>query len=977
TTQTQGISLTVNPAASKPGGFTLSAAAPFCRTSAPVEPEIDLSWGQASGANSYDLYRDGALYSPGIPTTITTFQNYGSNVVAGQTYTYFVRAKNSTGTTDSNAVPVSISSTVCVASSFTISVSPGSQTVTQGNSTTFAVTVQSLGGFNSGVLLEGLNLPSGYASAGFSPGSTVTPPANGSTTATLTVGTNTSTVTGTASMTVRASSSGKTTQTQGISLTVNAAASKPGGFTLSAAAAFCRTSAPVEPEIDLSWGQASGATSCDLYRDGALYSPGIPTTITTFQNYGSNVVAGQTYTYFVRAKNSSSTTDSNGVPVSISSTVCVASSFTISVSPGSQTVTQGNSTTFAVTVQSLGGFNSGVLLEGLNLPSGYASAGFSPGSTVTPPANGSTTATLTVGTNTSTATGTASMTVRASSSGKTTQTQGISRIAHATASKPGGFTLSAAAQFCRTSAPVEPEIDLSWGQASGANSYDLYRDGALYSPGIPTTITTFQNYGSNVVAGQTYTYFVRAKNSTGTTDSNAVPVSISSTVCVASSFTISVSPGSQTVTQGNSTTFAVTVQSLGGFNSGVLLEGLNLPSGYASAGFSPGSTVTPPANGSTTATLTVGTNTSTATGTASMTVRASSSGKTTQTQGISRIAHATASKPGGFTLSAAAQFCRTSAPVEPEIDLSWGQASRATSYDLYRDGALYSPGIPTTITTFQNYGSNVVAGQTYTYFVRAKNSTGTTDSNAVPVSISSTVCVASSFTISVSPGSQTVTQGNSTTFAVTVQSLGGFNSGVLLEVLNLPAGYASAGFSPGSTVTPPANGSTTATLTVGTNTSTAAGAASMTVRASSSGKTTQTQGISLTVNPAASKPGGFTLSAAAPFCRTSAPVEPEIDLSWGQASGATSYDLYRDGALYSPGIPTTITTFQNYGSNVVAGQTYTYFVRAKNPTGTPGSNAVPLSISSPVCVPSSFTISVSPGRQTVTQGNSTTFAVTV
>src|SRR5205085_2523183 len=117
--------------------------------------------------------------------------------------------------------------------------------------------------------------------------------------------------------------------------------------------------------------------------------------------------------------------------------------------------------------------------------------------------------------------------------------------------------------------------------------------------------------------------------------------------------------------------------------------------------------------------------------------------------------------------------------------------------------------------------------------------------------ISLTVNPPGTFTISVSPTSSTVTQGNSATYSVTVFSQNGFNSGVLLEVLNLPSGYVASGtgYSPGPTVTPPANGSITSTLTIVTNASTTTGLASMTVRASSAGQTTQTQGISLTVNP--------------------------------------------------------------------------------------------------------------------------------
>src|SRR5260370_323492 len=164
---------------------------------------------------------------------------------------------------------------------FSVSVSPSARTVTQGGSVTYAVTVQSLSGFNSSVSLSVLNLPGNQVlpGTGFSP-QTVTPPANGTTQSTLTIVTNTQTPTRTVSLTVQGVS-GNLTRTFGISIPVNA------------------------PD------------------------------------------------------------------------------FTISVTPSSNTVTQGSNATYSVTVNSQNGFNSGVLLEILNLPSGYvvAGTGFSPGPT--------------------------------------------------------------------------------------------------------------------------------------------------------------------------------------------------------------------------------------------------------------------------------------------------------------------------------------------------------------------------------------------------------------------------------------------------------------------------------------------------------------------------------------------------------------------------------------------------------------------
>ncbi|QKJ32461.1 T9SS type A sorting domain-containing protein [Mucilaginibacter mali] len=61
-----------------------------------------------------------------------------------------------------------------------------------------------------------------------------------------------------------------------------------------------------------------------------------------------------------------------------------------------------------------------------------------------------------------------------------------------------------------------------------------------------------------------------------------------------------------------------------------------------------------------------------------------------------------------------------------QIALNWTASTNATSYDIYRDGALYTSGI--TGTQFLN--TSVAAGQSYTYYVLAKNSSGSTASNS-------------------------------------------------------------------------------------------------------------------------------------------------------------------------------------------------------------------------------------------------------
>src|ERR1035438_6955179 len=90
-----------------------------------------------------------------------------------------------------------------------------------------------------------------------------------------------------------------------------------------------------------------------------------------------------------------------------------AASFTTSTSSYSQTVTQGQSTSFTLTVQSQGGFNQQVDVYGIGMPTGSVSAWSS--EHVTPPANSSVNSTLTITTNASTSTGTFSVILRAAS----------------------------------------------------------------------------------------------------------------------------------------------------------------------------------------------------------------------------------------------------------------------------------------------------------------------------------------------------------------------------------------------------------------------------------------------------------------------------------------------------------------------------------------------------------------------------------
>ncbi|HRB71794.1 MAG TPA: N-acetylmuramoyl-L-alanine amidase [Flavobacterium sp.] len=103
-----------------------------------------------------------------------------------------------------------------------------------------------------------------------------------------------------------------------------------------------------------------------------------------------------------------------------------------------------------------------------------------------------------------------------------------------------------------------------------------------------------------------------------------------------------------------------------------------------------------------------------------------------------------------------------------------------------------------------------------------------------------------------------------------------------------------------------------------------------------------------------SAPGAFTLTAT-PECNGTA---TRVRLNWTASANATSYDIYRNGALYA----SSITGTQYLNTAVTSGTAYTYYVKAKNAgsTTTNNSNGT-LSATPPACgAPGAFTVTLTP-----------------
>jgi uncharacterized membrane protein len=313
----------------------------------------------------------------------------------------------------------------------------------------------------------------------------------------------------------------------------------------------------------------------------------------------------------------------------------------------------------------------------------------------------------------------------------------------------------------------------------------------------------------------------------------------------AADFSISASPASQTVVQGNPTSYTVTVTPSGSFTSDVTLSVSGLPSG-ANATFG----TNPVSGGSGSSTMNVTTSTSTPAGTYTLTITGTS-GSLTHTTSVSLTVNPAAApnfslsaSPGSVTVVQGSQAATTititpSNGFSSAVTLSAsGQPSGVT--------ASFSPNPATGTSTLTFTAGSTASTGTFNVTV-----TGTSGSLMHTTSVSLTVntSAAPNFSLSASPGSVTVGQGSHAATTITITPSNGFNSSVTLSASGLPGGV-TASFSPD-----PATGTSTLTFTAGSTAST--GTFNVTVTGTS-GSLTHTTSVSLTVTAAPN----FSLSAS-------------------------------------------------------------------------------------------------------------------
>jgi hypothetical protein len=308
-------------------------------------------------------------------------------------------------------------------------------------------------------------------------------------------------------------------------------------------------------------------------------------------------------------------------------------------------------------------------------------------------------------------------------------------------------------------------------------------------------------------------------------------------------FSLSTSPASQTVTQGAGTSYTETITPINGFTGSVTLSVSGLPAG-SSGTFSPN-----PATS--TSTLSVTTSPTTPTGSFPLTITGVS-GTLTHTSGATLVVNAAATPDFSLSATPASQtvtqgtagsytvnVTRTGGFTGPvTLSMSSSPAGLTGTFSPNPNtGASSSLSVPTSTSTTPG---------TYTITISGSGSGVPTHTTTVTLVVNAPA--PPDYTLSVTPSSQTVIQGASTTYTVNITRTGGFTGGVTLSVSGLPAGAAGS-FTP--------NPSTTAssTLTVTTATTTPTGSFALTISGTATGIANKTAPATLVVNAAACTDG--------------------------------------------------------------------------------------------------------------------------
>ena len=487
-------------------------------------------------------------------------------------------------------------------------------------------------------------------------------------------------------------------------------------------------------------------------------------------------------------------------------------SFTISASPASLSIVQGNQGTSTITTTVSGGFNSAISLSATGAPTG-TTISFNP-STIPAPGSGASTMTITVGA--STPVGAYPITVTGNGGGSQQST-----TVTLTVTAPPNFAITASPASLSIAQGNQGTSTVTTTISGGFNSSI-----ALSAAGVPSGTTVTFNPGTIPAPGSgtsTMTITVGASTPLGTYPITVTgsggglqrTTTVTLTVTSPASFSITSAPTSLSIVQGNQGTSTITTTASGGFNNSISLSATGAPTG-TTVSFNP-SSIPAPGSGTSTMTITVGA--STPVGAYPITVTGNGGGSQQSTTVT-------------LTVTAPPNFAITASPAS--LSIAQGNQGTSTVTTTISGGfnssiALSASGVPSGTTVTFNPGTIPAPGSgtsTMTITVGASTPLGTYPITVTgngggiqqSTTVTLTVIAPPSFTISASPAAVTVAQGNQGNSTITTAISGGFNSSINLSATGAPTGT-TVSLNP-STIPAPGSGTSTMTITVGSSTPT-------------------------------------------------------------------------------------------------------------------------------------------------------------
>ncbi len=506
-----------------------------------------------------------------------------------------------------------------------------------------------------------------------------------------------------------------------------------------------------------------------------------------------------------------------------------------SVDPGSRSINAGQAASYTITLFR-NGFSGAIDFSASGLPSG-ATATFSPD-----PVTGDTT-TLTVTTTTSLAVGSYAFQITGTGSGAQLGAASLTLTVNPTPK----VVLSATSTSQTINQGQSTAYTINLNRTNFTGSVDLAISGlptgatASFSPD-PTTgnssVLTVVTSTTTTVGTKTLT--ISATGSGVTISSITVNLVVNPSPAVG----LTVTPSSQTINQGQSTTYTVTLNRTN-FTGSVDLALTGLPTG-ATASFSPD----PTTSNSSVVTITAGSTTTL--GTKELTINATATGVTISPVKINLTVNALPAVRLAIT--------PTSQTINQGQSASYTVTINRTNFTGSVDLAI--GGLPTGVSA--SFNPDLTTGTTTQLTLTTTN---TAALGTVPLTVSATatgltipsitaeltVNPAPQVVLQATPSSQRIIQGESTTYTIILERTN-FSGAVLLTATGLAAGT-TASFSPNSTT------GSTATLTVSTSTTTPVGTQALTISSSSPGATILPTTVSLIVDALPK----VTLSTLAPF----------------------------------------------------------------------------------------------------------------